>query len=247
MEEGGCSSGFFRSLVESSTAALVVVGEDGKVRYQTPGASRIVRGAGASVVGESFAGLFTSQARPSVEAYLCALAAGEPGRSSFVEASCVLADGDERWLEMTGVSLLSDPSVGGIVLNLADRTEHHRVLEQVMIDPLTGLANFRAVSRTLVEPGLVIVMLIDPDTFKGVNDTYGHTGGDEVLVSIARRLENAFGVSCVVSRCGGDEFVVILPESELPRARRASNGPADIPASRGRSSQRVSTRSLPNP
>jgi len=84
-------------------------------------------------------------------------------------------------------------------------------------DPLTGLPNRRrlleAGSRALQERavrGITALLLIDLNRFKEVNDTLGHTAGDEVLVEVARRLRTAAGEEGIVARLGGDEFAMFL-------------------------------------
>ncbi|MDO9485047.1 MAG: GGDEF domain-containing protein [Actinomycetota bacterium] len=87
-------------------------------------------------------------------------------------------------------------------------------------DSLTGLANGRAFHATLeqalsvldgVKPGqrLVGLLAIDLDNFKPINDNYGHLAGDQVLVELARRLEDEVRAPDVVARLGGDEIVVL--------------------------------------
>jgi diguanylate cyclase (GGDEF)-like protein len=87
-------------------------------------------------------------------------------------------------------------------------------------DPLTGLANRalctshleHAVAHARRTGGLVAALLLDLDRFKVVNDTLGHGVGDKLLRAIAPRLRNAIREDDIVSRFGGDEFVVVLPE-----------------------------------
>jgi diguanylate cyclase (GGDEF)-like protein len=63
------------------------------------------------------------------------------------------------------------------------------------------------------------MVLFDLDFFKKVNDTYGHLAGDKVLVEIAARMKQQLRTSDVLGRYGGEEFILILPETSLEGAR----------------------------
>lgn len=98
-----------------------------------------------------------------------------------------------------------------------------KLYHQGHYDALTELPN-RVLLRDRVEQALiradrertsVAVMLVDLDNFKQINDSLGHTAGDELLVECARRLKAATRQSDTTARLGGDEFVVLLPD--LPR------------------------------
>lgn len=85
-------------------------------------------------------------------------------------------------------------------------------------DPLTGLANRRALDarvaellRPTAEPKPFKLALLDLDGFKPINDQHGHAFGDRLLVSIADRLRECIGDDGLVARQGGDEFAVLLP------------------------------------
>lgn len=84
-------------------------------------------------------------------------------------------------------------------------------------DPLTGLPNYGAFQRALVDANEnreyhegIALLFIDLDNFKTLNDNHGHPAGDEMLRQVATRLQSAAGGGDFVSRVGGDEFVVIL-------------------------------------
>ena len=89
-------------------------------------------------------------------------------------------------------------------------------------DPLTGLPNRRMFQSTLEQIAreggdkLVAVMYIDLDDFKTVNDTLGHSAGDELLKAVAGRLRGVVRSDTTVARLGGDEFAVIVPNVDDP-------------------------------
>jgi diguanylate cyclase (GGDEF)-like protein len=95
---------------------------------------------------------------------------------------------------------------------LADQLSH-----RALHDPLTGLANralfedrlSQAHARIIRQGGFGAVLMVDLDDFKGVNDTYGHLVGDELLVGVARRFELVTRSSDTLCRLGGDEFLYL--------------------------------------
>jgi len=89
---------------------------------------------------------------------------------------------------------------------------------QARHDPLTELANramfLAETERALSDLGsdhLLVVMLVDLDNFKDVNDTLGHHFGDRLLCQVAERLVEAVGSEGIVARLGGDEFAIMIP------------------------------------
>lgn len=98
--------------------------------------------------------------------------------------------------------------------------------EQAVRDPLTGLYNRLAYDERVVQEFArwkrygqsLVMMMIDVDHFKNVNDTYGHKAGDKALVLIADQLRNNLRESDFLARFGGEEFVVLMPETDLDSA-----------------------------
>ncbi|MFO8003319.1 GGDEF domain-containing protein [Thioalkalivibrio sp.] len=108
--------------------------------------------------------------------------------------------------------------LAGLVYPLRNALLYRLAVEAAQTDPLTGLHNRAALDRLLPRElarfqrgGQPLAMLvIDLDHFKKVNDTLGHSAGDEVLQAVARCLEQATRKSDMVFRSGGEEFVVLL-------------------------------------
>jgi two-component system cell cycle response regulator len=105
-----------------------------------------------------------------------------------------------------------------------------QTIEMAVTDPLTGLHNRRYLDshlQTLFDRAVarrrpLSVMITDLDRFKSVNDTYGHDGGDDVLKEFARRLrQNVRGID-LACRFGGEEFVIVMPDTDGPVAEKVA-------------------------
>lgn len=113
----------------------------------------------------------------------------------------------------------------GLEEEVARRTR--QLSELALTDPLTGLANRRALfealrrelASALRQERPLTVLMLDLDGFKGVNDRHGHEEGDRVLELAATALRQALRASDLPVRMGGDEFAALLPGADLPTAR----------------------------
>jgi diguanylate cyclase (GGDEF)-like protein len=108
-----------------------------------------------------------------------------------------------------------------------DLHEAYEILESlVVVDPLTGVANRRAIDAFAKEEyeraqrykTEFSVLMIDLDYFKNVNDLYGHYVGDECLKIVAEKLNDSLRAVDQFGRFGGEEFVAILPQTNLTEA-----------------------------
>ncbi|WP_258804414.1 putative bifunctional diguanylate cyclase/phosphodiesterase [Pseudarthrobacter sp. NS4] len=121
---------------------------------------------------------------------------------------------------------------------------HLEMQKMAMQDPLTGLANRSALLealRTALDAGSApgegpAILLMDLDAFKSINDSMGHTAGDQVLITVGERIRGAVRVTDVVARLGGDEFAIVLPAASADQATvvghrilAALNEPVELP------------------
>jgi diguanylate cyclase (GGDEF)-like protein/PAS domain S-box-containing protein len=129
-------------------------------------------------------------------------------------------DGSHRWVLSRGFAVRDASGhayrMAGALTDVTDRRAY---------DPLTGLANralfvervgYAAARARRRSEHRFALLFIDLDGFKAVNDTLGHPAGDQVLISVARRLEACVRPGDVVARLGGDEFAVLLERIDEP-------------------------------
>ena len=137
----------------------------------------------------------------------------------------VRRDGSLLWVEVHANPLHHDDgTLYGAVASYDDVTarveQDRRTRHEADTDALTGLANRRALERTLdaalaragARARSVGLLMLDLDGFKAINDTHGHAAGDEALREVARRLQRCVRERDLVARLGGDEFVVVLTD-----------------------------------
>jgi two-component system cell cycle response regulator len=124
-------------------------------------------------------------------------------------------------------------------LSIALVSRSQRLLQLATSDPLTGLFNRGYVddrlamelSRAQRYGNALTVAVVDADHFKALNDTHGHAAGDVVLKKLAGLLRGSFRQSDTTGRYGGEEFVVILPETDMETARRKVESLREVIAS----------------
>jgi PAS domain S-box-containing protein/diguanylate cyclase (GGDEF)-like protein len=203
-----------RSLVAGAHDLTLVVGEDLRVRWQSPTAARLFGLSDAEVLGRGFAELMHPDDADEVSRVLTEVLAGEAaptGRPPLVMAR--LRDGHGTWRDTE--STVSDqrrvPEVAALVVHVRDVGERRRLertLHQLAFtDQLTGLANRRQLMRTIVTQRAVpghtgALLVVDLHGIADVNDVRG-------------RLYHAAGVDDVVARLTGDEFALVTVDGPV--------------------------------
>jgi diguanylate cyclase (GGDEF)-like protein/PAS domain S-box-containing protein len=148
---------------------------------------------------------------------------GETVRGALVQLA--RRDGSSIWAEVNASPLVGPGGDDlGALSTYVDVTERvhreRRTRHEADSDPLTGLANRRALERALQvaierarrEEREVAVLMLDLDGFKMLNDRWGRLAGDRALRAVARRLQRCVRERDLVARAGGDEFVIVLPD-----------------------------------
>ncbi|WP_416426465.1 EAL domain-containing protein [Pseudomonas sp. App30] len=128
--------------------------------------------------------------------------------------------GQLRYCRLAARAIISDHQVVGYRGTASDITDevaaHAQIQHLSMHDPLTGLANRNQLAgyfdqlRSQPGPLLVTLLVLDLDSFKPINDAFGHLAGDAVLLEVAARLRDCTRERDLVVRLGGDEFVLVL-------------------------------------
>jgi len=219
----------FRLAFEDNRVGMVLLTPAGKFERVNEAFSELLDRSQEELVGVGFEEI----AHPDdVESNAEAMAEMAEGKrhGHQAERRCLHSRGDYVWTSCN-VSPIRDER--GRLLHfiaqiedITDRKEQvDRLTHQAMHDPLTSLPNrVLFADRVRVasgrrESGSFAVIFIDLDNFKPINDTYGHTAGDQVLVEVSRRLETRLREGDTLARLGGDEFAVLCEDTDEESAR----------------------------
>jgi diguanylate cyclase (GGDEF)-like protein/PAS domain S-box-containing protein len=241
------SEAWFRAIVTGVTDyALMPIDGAGRIRDWNPSILRVTGFAAEQVIGQSY-GMFYQPDAISGQLMLDRLNEADAQGWSLDEGWRLRADGTRFWGSILIAPLQVSHDAGGkaavlpaegsghsyslILRDISEQRDSHEALRRsVHCDHLTGLLNRRAfydaaqteLQRWARAPRDLSVAVFDADHFKRVNDTYGHQAGDAVLRHLAAVLTESFRELDVVSRIGGEEFVVLLPGTSADTAMAVS-------------------------
>jgi diguanylate cyclase (GGDEF)-like protein/PAS domain S-box-containing protein len=209
----------FRSLIQNSSDATIVIDKTGILAYASPAVTQLFDLRPDEMTGQTALDFVHPDDHDRARTVL----GDQDDEREGVSLQARMMRKDGSWCDVEAV--LTDqrdrPSVGGFVANVRDITERKEfealLAHRALHDPLTGLANRQLIldraeqmlirSRRVTDP--VAAYFIDLDNFKDANDSLGHDAGDKLLKAVADRFTRLLRASDTVGRIGGDEFVIL--------------------------------------
>ena len=224
----------FRALTENASDLVLILDATGIYRYASPSHQKILGYTPEELLGTSIFNLFTTEDLPA------ALASFTDAikTNTMVRRKCRLrhSNGSVRTIEYVSRNCFDDPAIEGFVINghdVTERTVMEKMLRyQVSHDTLTELPNrttllecleqaISGAKRTQRESNSEVALLtMDLNSFKEINDTFGHHHGDMLLQQLGIRLRSVVTENDTVARLGGDEFALLLPLSDNTRVEQ---------------------------
>jgi diguanylate cyclase (GGDEF)-like protein/PAS domain S-box-containing protein len=233
---------FTQSMIENAPFSIIATDPAGTVTAMNPAAESLTFYRKHELIGQHSMVMLHDPAEMSARSVQLSKDLGEPvlagfgsliakpkqGQTDEHEWTYVRKDGSRIWVNLAMTALKTQSESGERIvgyLGIAfDITERKRLTEFVNHlahhDQLTGLPNRvllddrmqQAIQRAKRNRHKVAVLMVDVDYFKRINDSLGHSAGDSLLDSIAKKLCSAVRQTDTVARMGGDEFVIVMPE-----------------------------------
>lgn len=230
----------FRSLVHNSPELILTIDLDGTIGYASPSVERTLAHDTAAITGGSLFDIIHPDDRERARGIVLTLREGAGTSAPRAEFRFQHKEGGWRDIEVVATNLINDPSVGEIVIvgrDVSGRKQLEQELtQQAFYDSLTGLPNralflnrlAHALNRVERSHHSIAVLFLDLDRFKHINDSLGHSVGDQLLAAFARSLQEQVRQGDTVARLGGDEFTLLLEDITNPQeaamvARRILN------------------------
>ncbi|MCR8643797.1 EAL domain-containing protein [Paenibacillus sp. N1-5-1-14] len=230
----------FRSVVESANDAIILADHAGIIVSWNHGAQRIFDYKEEEVLGKSLHIIIPERYREAhqqgIEQYITT---GNPSViGKTIELLGLKKNGSEFPIELSIATWKEEDHVyfSSIIRDItARKLTEDKINQMVYRDSLTGLPNRHllndrlelAINQAEMNKQMIGIMFVDLDRFKNINDTLGHAIGDRLLFEVARRLESCIHQVDTLSRQGGDEFIVLLPNSTSDDLTKKANAIID--------------------
>ena len=217
----------FRTLTEHALVGIDII-QDNRFSYVNPAFAEIFGYPQNELNGASPLMLLHPDDRELVAGQMSRRTSGELPTMHY-EFRGKRKSGETRNIEVFSVqiSLNGRPAIMATLLDITERKQSEERIDRLAhFDQLTGLPNrnllndhFKyAISLAQRSGEPLAVMFIDLDHFKDINDTLGHSIGDQILMEVAKRLKAVLREEDSLSRQGGDEYIVLLPRSDADSA-----------------------------
>lgn len=225
-------------ILANSSPVGVYVTQNGRIRFGNPKFREYAGVSERELVGMKAMDLVHPDDREFVRTNAVKMLKGQ--RSAPYEYRLNPRVGETRWIMETVIPITygGEKAVLGNALDFtarrnaeeALRESEQRYMELSITDDLTKLFNSRhffiqlksELKRTSRYGNILSIILLDMDNFKKYNDCHGHLEGDKILVNLANVIRKCIRVTDTVCRYGGDEFIIILPETPGPEAVRVA-------------------------
>lgn len=206
----------FENIANTSPDSIICVNEKGSITFWNTAAQKMLEYTGEEIIGSSINTIVPESYMVQLNQLITdheTLANG-----ILLELNVNTKSGGTVPVELS-VSMWKDHynnvSYGAILRDITERRRNEeRLFLLAHMDPLTGLANrtllTNSLEQALKNDPIVGIMMVDLDGFKDVNDSLGHASGDQILVSVAKKIQSVVRVGDVVARMGGDEFALLF-------------------------------------
>ncbi|THB73003.1 MAG: GGDEF domain-containing response regulator [Gammaproteobacteria bacterium] len=211
------------SILTFAGEGILVISKDGAIMLSNPASQKLLEVEESEIIGMSICDIITTDETKKYGwndsvLYKCA----NNNNTYHIDNTEFRKINGQRFpVDYTFSPIKDDPDTAGMIIFRDISIRKHaeeQLIKLARYDSLTGLANrsvfkdslVRSMARAARQKQMVGVMFLDLDHFKEVNDKHGHTIGDQLLISVANRLQKCIRTNDMAARLGGDEFAIIL-------------------------------------
>jgi diguanylate cyclase (GGDEF)-like protein/PAS domain S-box-containing protein len=215
----------YKLLIENTLDLITVMDVDGTIRYVSPSHERILGYDDEDLLGKR---IFDFIHPEDLARVFDIFTRGLQNENHLYSTEFRVRHKEGFWLTLESIGKMCPPALGGlgVIANSRDITERKKMEERLrslsITDDLTGLYNRRGfltfadhhIKAAERRKEQILLILLDLDGLKQINDAYGHNMGDQALIDAAAVLKQTFRNSDVTARISGDEFVALTSDSE---------------------------------